>query len=64
MGSSGKALQIIVIIFATVAAETMVANPGCPNKCGDVEIPFPTTLTEKCFLDHDQNFNITCDDSG
>jgi hypothetical protein len=66
MGICGKLLQIIVpgvvIIFAMVAAATAAAStmakPGCPNKCGDVEIPFPFGLTEDCYLD--VSFNISC----
>jgi hypothetical protein len=63
MGLSGRLLQIIVsgvIIFAMVAA-AMATNskPGCPNKCGDVEISFPFGLTEACYLD--ERFNISCD---
>jgi hypothetical protein len=61
MGLSARLLQIIVsgvIIFAMVAAATTNAKPGCPNKCGDVEIPFPFGLTEACYLD--ERFSITC----
>jgi hypothetical protein len=63
MGLSGRLLRIIVfgvIIFAMVAAATATnSKPGCPNKCGDVEIPFPFGLTEACYLD--ERFNINCD---
>ncbi|XP_059453737.1 wall-associated receptor kinase-like 8 [Corylus avellana] len=64
MGVCGKLLQIMVpgvIIFAVVSAATN-AKPGCPNRCGGVEIPYPFGLTEACYLD--VSFNITCDDSG
>jgi hypothetical protein len=65
MGLSGRLLQIIVfgvIIFAMVAAATTTnAKPGCPSKCGHVEIPFPFGLneTEACYLD--ESFDIFCD---
>jgi hypothetical protein len=49
MGSSGKLLQIIVLI--SYAAAASMAKPGCHSKCGDVEIPFPFGFTEGCYLD-------------
>jgi hypothetical protein len=63
MGLSGKLLQIIVhgvIIFAIVAAATAatMAKPGCPNKCGGVDIPYPFGLSKDCY--RDWSFSITC----
>jgi hypothetical protein len=69
MGLSGKLLQSMVagvIVFAIVAAATataaVMAKPGCPSECGGVEIPYPFGLNKDCSLD--ENFNISCDDSG
>lgn len=65
MGLNGKLLQIILpgaIVFSMVAAGAAAApKPGCRNKCGDVEIPFPFGIGEGCYLN--EKFNVTCDDS-
>ncbi|XP_059453792.1 wall-associated receptor kinase 2-like [Corylus avellana] len=67
MGFCEKLLHIIVagvlIMLAMVAAATAatMAKPGCPNRCGDVEIPYPYGLTKGCYLN--KTFKITCNDS-
>jgi hypothetical protein len=51
---------IISAIMAAAAAAALV-KPGCHDKCGDVEIPFPFGLKDDCYLD--ETFHITCDDN-
>lgn len=40
------------------AASLVKPADGCPNKCGDVEIPYPFGLTKGCSLD--DTFPINC----
>ncbi|GMY06620.1 putative wall-associated receptor kinase-like 16 [Fagus crenata] len=66
MGLPGMQTRITligVIISAIMAANAAaaLAKPDCPDKCGDVEIPFPFGMTEDCYLD--KSFNITCDNN-
>jgi hypothetical protein len=37
-----------------------IALPGCPDKCGDISIPFPFGLKRGCFR---EGFEVTCNHS-
>ncbi|CAO2188917.1 unnamed protein product [Urochloa humidicola] len=57
-------LLLILAYAASAIAEQDVqyplTRPGCPDKCGNVSIPFPFGLMPGCFRD---GFEITCDHS-
>ncbi|KAB9659509.1 hypothetical protein FH972_027055 [Carpinus fangiana] len=53
----------VLLISGTGAAgvAAQLARPNCPDRCGDVEIPFPFGIAEGCYLNG--NFNLSCDHS-
>ena len=54
-------IGVIISAIMVANAAAALAKPDCPDKCGDVEIPFPFGMTEDCYLD--KSFNITCDNN-
>ncbi|GKU98444.1 hypothetical protein SLEP1_g11452 [Rubroshorea leprosula] len=52
---------LIAAPLAVIAAELPIAKPGCPDKCGNVSIPYPFGTREGCYYDH--NFYISCNDT-
>ncbi|KAG6655447.1 putative wall-associated receptor kinase-like 16 [Carya illinoinensis] len=59
-------LQItcVVLILSEMAAAAVaapLAKPNCPDRCGDVEIPYPFGTTKDCYLN--EVFWLNCSDS-
>ncbi|KAL6644282.1 hypothetical protein ACP70R_015890 [Stipagrostis hirtigluma subsp. patula] len=62
-----RLLQVIILFFLAAAiAEQQpqklppITLPGCPDKCGNISIPFPFGVKPGCFLD---DFQVTCNHS-
>ena len=66
MGFLGILVQVtwVAVMLSELAAaaiEFPIALPNCPDKCGDVEIPYPFGLRKGCYID--QNFFVNCTNS-
>uniref|UniRef100_A0A453MZF5 Protein kinase domain-containing protein n=4 Tax=Triticinae TaxID=1648030 RepID=A0A453MZF5_AEGTS len=60
-------LPVLLLILAGAAAiageqdeQQPITHPGCPDKCGNMSIPFPFGLMPGCFR---EGFQVTCDHS-
>ncbi|KAF7816784.1 putative wall-associated receptor kinase-like 16 [Senna tora] len=63
-----ESLLLCLILLAITEVVVNQSLPGCPNKCGDVEIPYPfgvghqSGTGNKCFLE-EETFSLSCDEN-
>ncbi|WOL19308.1 hypothetical protein Cni_G28106 [Canna indica] len=56
----GMMLVMLIVTTAAAAATTKNALPGCPDKCGNITVPFPFGIKPGCSR---ESFDLTCDDT-
>ncbi|CAM0152276.1 unnamed protein product [Urochloa decumbens] len=68
---AGKKLLLVVAVTLILQQSTAnathgaggsnsLAKPGCPDRCGNLSIPYPFGIGEGCFR---KGFNVTCDET-
>ncbi|XP_047942939.1 wall-associated receptor kinase-like 6 [Salvia hispanica] len=50
---------ILVLLPSQPTLSNSISRPGCPDRCGNLPIPFPFGVGSDCSLD--SSFNISCD---
>ncbi|XP_058075526.1 uncharacterized protein LOC131223944 [Magnolia sinica] len=58
-------LHLIWLITAAAASASAASQalPGCPDKCGNISIPYPFGIGNGCYRDESEWFRIICSDS-
>ncbi|XP_075647667.1 wall-associated receptor kinase 2-like [Castanea sativa] len=54
---------MLTAIMAAAAIAYPLALPNCPDRCGDVKIPYPFGTREGCYRKESRNFIINCSNS-
>ncbi|KAL8459666.1 hypothetical protein ACS0TY_036961 [Phlomoides rotata] len=63
MGFLELAILVIILVSpSSLAAITppnvSIAKPNCPDRCGDVSIPFPFGTSQDCYLSNQFSISI------
>ncbi|XP_078442440.1 wall-associated receptor kinase 2-like [Wolffia australiana] len=53
-------LLLILLSISSVIAEFNGVLPGCPDRCGDIAVPYPFGIAPNCYR---PGFKLTCDKS-
>nr|XP_023925361.1 wall-associated receptor kinase-like 8 [Quercus suber]POE87097.1 wall-associated receptor kinase-like 8 [Quercus suber]POF24625.1 wall-associated receptor kinase-like 8 [Quercus suber] len=55
-------LLLLAVAFGFAEGAPPMAKPNCPDRCGNVSIPYPFGIGSDCFMH--QSFEIVCNGSG
>ncbi|XP_074293827.1 uncharacterized protein LOC141620996 [Silene latifolia] len=53
-----SAILLLSVVVVDAAWPPMMAKPGCPDKCGNVTIPYPFGMRPNCY--YNDWYSITC----